>query len=514
MLTGRVPFNGETTVAIAIKHIQEEMPSPKEFVPEIPASVEGIVLKCCQKSPDRRYQNMQELIADLKQSLMNPEEFVVQNEPDMVGGTRPITDRERAQIKRRAAYQEYQHREYEEREEPMRLRSEAEPVYEEEEEPEEEDDDYDYNPKMERVTTVLALLAGVVICVIVVILAVKVFGGREGSDGPGNSPIIADESESSTETSSVEEEPVYVKMPPVKGKSVEEARNELKNLGLDSEVEYEESDDVELGKVISADVEEGADVQVGSKVKLLASAGSQGIEVPLVEGDTFEEAQGKLVAQGFAVTREERTSNDVAEGYVISQVPSAQTKVPKGTNITVTVSQGKEKVRVPNVVGLLEEDGTVEVIEAGLQIGTVEREFNDLEEGKIFYQSYSKGSYVEPGTMLDIKVSLGPKAVTYKCNASILGPTVEEAPDYVAGTEVLIVLTTDDEKILLETRTASFPVSANYDGLTASGGTITMTYTVTIGGGTSTDPETGETIQIPGTSEERSFTRRIEFVEE
>ena len=514
MLTGRVPFNGETTVAIAIKHIQEEMPSPKEFVPEIPASVEGIVLKCCQKSPDRRYQNMQELIADLKQSLMNPEEFVVQNEPDMVGGTRPITDRERAQIKRGAAYQEYQHREYEEREEPMRLRSEAEPVYEEEEEPEEEDDDYDYNPKMERVTTVLALLAGVVICVIVVILAVKVFGGREGSDGPGNSPIIADESESSTETSSVEEEPVYVKMPPVKGKSVEEARNELKNLGLDSEVEYEESDDVELGKVISADVEEGADVQVGSKVKLLASAGSQGIEVPLVEGDTFEEAQGKLVAQGFAVTREERTSNDVAEGYVISQVPSAQTKVPKGTNITVTVSQGKEKVRVPNVVGLLEEDGTVEVIEAGLQIGTVEREFNDLEEGKIFYQSYSKGSYVEPGTMLDIKVSLGPKAVTYKCNASILGPTVEEAPDYVAGTEVLIVLTTDDEKILLETRTASFPVSANYDGLTASGGTITMTYTVTIGGGTSTDPETGETIQIPGTSEERSFTRRIEFVEE
>ena len=67
MLTGRVPFNGETTVAIAIKHIQEEMPSPKEFVPEIPSSVASIVLKCCQKSPDRRYQNMAELIADLKQ---------------------------------------------------------------------------------------------------------------------------------------------------------------------------------------------------------------------------------------------------------------------------------------------------------------------------------------------------------------------------------------------------------------------------------------------------------------
>ena len=93
MLTGRVPFNGETTVAIAIKHIQEEMPSPKEFVPEIPSSVASIVLKCCQKSPDRRYQNMAELIADLKQSLINPEEdFVVNTDPDMEGGTRMISD--------------------------------------------------------------------------------------------------------------------------------------------------------------------------------------------------------------------------------------------------------------------------------------------------------------------------------------------------------------------------------------------------------------------------------------
>lgn len=103
MLTGRVPFNGETTVAIAIKHIQEEMPSPKEFVPEIPSSVASIVLKCCQKSPDRRYQNMAELIADLKQSLINPEEdFVVNTDPDMEGGTRMISDEDMAQIKRKS----------------------------------------------------------------------------------------------------------------------------------------------------------------------------------------------------------------------------------------------------------------------------------------------------------------------------------------------------------------------------------------------------------------------------
>ena len=77
MLTGRVPFNGETTVAIAIKHIQEEMPSPREYVPEIPVCVEQIVLKCTQKSPDRRYDSMESLLIDLRKALLNPNEDFV-----------------------------------------------------------------------------------------------------------------------------------------------------------------------------------------------------------------------------------------------------------------------------------------------------------------------------------------------------------------------------------------------------------------------------------------------------
>ena len=73
---------------------------------------------------------------------------------------------------------------------------------------------------------------------------------------------------------------------------------------------------------------------------------------------------------------------------------------------------------------------------------------------------------------------------------------------------------TDDGKVLLETKTASFPQAANYYGLTASGGTVTMVYTVTVGGSTATDPTTGEEVAVPGTTEERSFTRRIEFTAE
>ncbi len=107
MLTGRVPFNGETTVAIAIKHIQEEMPSPRDYVSEIPVSVEQIVFKCCQKSPDRRYQSMAELIVDLKRSLMTPDEdFVKVVDSDEEASTRTITDREMVQIKRQSEHRD------------------------------------------------------------------------------------------------------------------------------------------------------------------------------------------------------------------------------------------------------------------------------------------------------------------------------------------------------------------------------------------------------------------------
>lgn len=516
MLTGRVPFNGETTVAIAIKHIQEELPSPKEFVPEIPSSVDGIVVKCCQKSPDRRYQNMQELIADLKQSLMNPDEdFVVQNDPDMKGGTRMISDSDREQIKRRTVYQDTSSRNYyEEREEPIRLRADSEAMYEEEPDMD-DDDDYDYNPKMEKVTTFLALMGGVVFCVVAMILAMKVFGGRSEGDQSSDSPIITSEPSSESSGSSEPEE-TKVKMPAVVGKSVEEARNALTDLGLKSEVQYQESEEVEAGQVMEADVEEGTELEKGSTVKLVASAGPQGIAVPRVEGIGIDEANARLTEAGFAVTKVEGYSDDVEAGIVISQVPSADTEVAKGTNVTITVSLGKEKVWVPKLMGLSEQDGIATAIEAGLQIGTeIAYVYSDeYPEGQICYQSYSNGSYVDPGAEIEIKVSKGPAAKTYKCNASIMAPTAEEAPDYVAGTEVQLTLTTDDGHVLLETSTASFPQAANYYGLTSAGGTITMTYSVTLEGTTTTDPETGETITMPGETQERSFTRRIEFVAE
>ncbi|MDE6699436.1 MAG: Stk1 family PASTA domain-containing Ser/Thr kinase, partial [Acetatifactor sp.] len=502
MLTGRVPFNGETTVAIAIKHIQEELPSPKEYVPEIPASVEDIVLKCCQKSPDRRYQNMGELIADLKQSLMNPDEnFVVFADPDMEGGTRAISERDMEQIKNRSVYNE----EYVSREDSMRLLSDTEAMYEGEEAYGDEEE-YDYDPKMERITTILAVVAGIIIIVIIIILAIKLFenNGAPGSEGP----IIGEESTGETDT---------VDMPNVKGMNLEDARNTLTSIGILTEVEYQESDTIDEGVVISTSVNAGEAVETGSTVTLYVSAGSQGVEVWEVTGYTFEEASNRLTGLGFLVNKAEAYSDTIEKGLIITQSPAGGTKAPKGSVITVTVSLGKEekKIRMPNLIGLTEEDGTFEAIEQGLQIGSVSYVYSsEVAKDYICYQSYSHGTYVDAGTAIDIKVSMGAEQATYRCNASITAPTVTEAPDYVAGTEVSIKLVTDDGEVLLDTRTSSFPRAANYYGLSASGGTITMTYKVTTAGTTTTDPATGDIVQVPGTTEEKSFTRRIEFVQE
>ncbi|MBO5337603.1 MAG: Stk1 family PASTA domain-containing Ser/Thr kinase [Lachnospiraceae bacterium] len=508
MLTGRVPFNGETTVAIAIKHIQEEMPSPKEFIPEIPASVDSIVLKCCQKSPDRRYQNIQEVIADLKQSLINPEEvFAVPVDTEIEGGTRMISDEDRMQIKQRTAYADNGNTEYYEHEGGMRLRTDAEELYHEEEI--EDEDEYDYNPRMEKFTTILTILGAVGICIILIVLAIKIFGNAEKPVEESKSPIVATE----------ESDPIieYEFMPDVKGINVEDARKSLTALGMKVEITYEESDTVDEGVVMNTNISAGTELQVGSSVNLTVSSGSQGVEVPEIAGYGFEEASSQLENLGFSVNKVEAYSDTVDVGTVVSQMPLAGNKAPKGSVITVTVSLGKEetKIRVPNLIGLSEEDATIEAIEAGMTIGSIVGVYSDtVEEGLVCYQSFSHGSYVDPETLIDIKISLGTQAVTYKCNASISAPTVEEAPDYVTGTEVSIQLVTDDGKVLLDTKTTTFPQAANYFGLTASGGTITMSYEVTTEGTTTTNPETGETVNVPGSKETKSITRRVEFVQE
>ncbi len=456
MLTGRVPFNGETTVAIAIKHIQEELPLIQDFVMEVPGSVEGIVQKCCQKSPDRRYQSMGELIADLKQSLMNPEGFVVASAAvDTQASTRMMSKEDMAQIKRKTALREDASETVRPRDSSIRLK--AEPVAEEYEEEYEEEQ----GSRMEKITTGLAIGAGVIICIIIVVLMGKIMGffnttpTTPGASSDNQGPII------------MTSEPVNT------------------NPAETSAPSY------------------GDDVEVAS--------------VPYVLDLTYEEAFNTLANAGFKIKREESYSTEVEKGRVISQLPAQGEAAPIGSEVVVTVSIGVSEnlVKMPNLIGMNEEDATFTLIEAGLSVKSVGYMVHDeVPEGLVCYQSYSHGVYLEKDTGVEIKISKGQEKVTYKCNISIDAPTKAEAPDYVAGNSVRITLETDDGKILLDTNVTSFPQAANHYGITSSAGTLTFYYTVTTSGTTVSDPNTGGQVTMPGVTETKSFTRRVEFVKE
>ena len=519
MLTGRVPFNGETTVAIAIKHIQEELPYPSDFVPEIPIAVESIVLKCCQKSPDRRYQNMGELLKDLKQSLVTPDDdFVVIGNPDMDGGTRTMNDWEMSQMRGRG---------YSDLSDTGRMRLREE----------EGQDGYDQGAenygrsedtgsrsnmtKMEKITAIVTVVVGVIILIIILVLSKQLINyflpekGSEDAEKTRTSPIITDEYTSEAINNSSASDVTYREMPTVVGLSVEEARRKLNLLKMIVSIEYVESDDIPSGEVISASVDAGLMVEEGKAIVLTVSSGVEGILVPDVTGYGYDEAASKLTQVGFLVNRLDDYS-DMDLGQVFNQNPVSNVRAPKGSVITVYVSRGQENVmkRVPSLVGKEQTTGELEAIESGLSIGNITMVFNDdYAEGLICSQSYSAGVYVDEGTAIDICVSLGKKQ-SYKCDVTIEAPTAAEAPDYRAGSSVSLKLVADTGLILLDTTTTSFPYPISYQSIDSPGGNLTITYTVTIPGETTTDPNTGETVVGEGKTEKKSFTRRIDFVRE
>ena len=512
MLTGRVPFNGETTVAIAIKHIQEEMPSPREFVPEIPYSLEDIILKCCEKSPDRRYQNMQELVDDLKQCLMTPDaDFVVRSGIEEAG-TRSVTDEEMEEIRNHTSDYDDYYPEDDHRENTMRL---AENDYYDDEEEVDDDgyvrsrrhSDYDGPTKMEKITTVLSIFAGIIIVLIIIFLAVKIIGNKlQSSEEPetGSSVVVNDT------TDNTEAQPVEVEMPGVVGTDFESARTALTALGLNVLVDFQESDTIASGTVISCDVEPGTKILSGSNVNLLVSSGTDSVEMPSVVGKPVSEAKLTLELAGFTVNTEEASSDEVPQGYVISQTPDPGVMAAKGVSVTITVSVGATdvKVKVPKIIGLEETDATVTCIENDLSIGHITYVPSDTyPEGTVCSQSIAEGTFVSEGTIIDFEVSTGSEKHTYRCNLNITAPTAAEAPDYIPGTEVRLRLVGSDGKVLLDQTTKEFPYMSNFYGIGCPSGVLTITYTAN----TETTNENGETVH---STVEKSFTREIVFTQE
>lgn len=525
MLTGEVPFDGETTVAIAIRHIQEAMPSPRSINPDIPYSVDQIVLKCCEKSPDRRYQNMQELAVDLKKSISDPDgDFVKRFDPNDMGNTRMLTEEEKAQIKKGIKNMREQEDPVPENEDEdddvlVRKTKKVNRRSREEIEIEEDDDVEEQEHSMDRIAAILALLAVAIIGVILVMI----IGGRPGFPG-GNR----------RDTAVVAEEMVV--MPNVVGLEAAAARSSLVKEGLIPELTYEESDKYTVGIVMRTSVEEGTQIPVGSTV-VLTVCGNNGTKIPSVVGLTKDEAVDLLTEAGFNVNITEAASEEVDAGYVISQDPEADLQVDSGTYVTIVVSVGPDlsgKTEMPNLIGMTEQEARNTLNAFGLKAGNVRTiiDSDSDKRGLVISQDVDPGSMIDEGTAVNFDIA---GQQTYSYSADISAPTNNEDPDYKAGTSVHIVIVTEDDQKLLDTTTSAFPYRMGCTGITSEYGTLTMTYEVTVYDTVEeevsiTQPSEGETTQEgapenPGSgttivtktverTEERTITRDLTFTPE
>ena len=408
MATGQVPFDGDSTVSVAIKHLQEEITPPSELVPDIPYSLEQIILKCTQKNAERRYKSTEELIRDLKRSLVDPEGDFVVIPPLRNADTVIITDEELDDI--RSNYDEeedgYEDDEYGEED------GYDEDEYQDDEygDDEYEDDEDDYrgrrrgrkgseevNPRMNKVMKVLMIVVAVII-VFIIIFAIGRAAGIFKTWGPG---LVTEESESK------------VKVPSVVGMTEEEAKEALNEKGLGIKVSYAESDKYEKGLVCEQNPEEGERVDKNTRVEVVVSSKLVGeeITVPDVSGRDESEAQKMLENEGLKVgTSEFVFSDEYDEGQVIGTTPAAGSKVGKDTEVIMQVSKGAEKKTVPNVVG--EKDGSAQnaIKSAGLKVGKVTYQYDDdTSKGLVISQSVKGGEKVKPNTAIDLVVSNGPK---------------------------------------------------------------------------------------------------------
>lgn len=434
MVTGKVPFDGDTTVAIAIKHLQDEMLPPSEFVPELPHSLEEIILKCTQKSPDRRYSTLAELINDLKHSLIDPNGSFVNLAPlSNHAQTVVISPDEMKEIKNAAyAPSGSSSGRYNDNDE-----DEDDDDYGYDDDDDEDDDEGDddngkgISTKLEKAMTIGGLIVGaIIICILVYFIVFASGGLKFGGKDKDNDKKVENTTDPDDKESSEK-----VEVPDLTNSTPDEARTALNNLKLGYKKGGEEpSDTVEAGKIVRQETEAGTKVDPHTEIVCYISTGTQEVEIPDLENETQTSAEATLKELGLQTQINKANSSSVSIGNVISTDPAAGTSVKSGTTVTLTISigEGDTAARVPDVRGWAEEDAKAALSDAGLVPVVQTGSDQSVDVGDVYDQSVAAGTRVDAGTTVTIYVrsedtgnSSGEG--TWKATGQALGISTKEA---------------------------------------------------------------------------------------
>lgn len=492
MVTGRVPFDGDTTVAVALQHLQEEIARPSIYAPDLPISFEKIILKCTQKTPDRRYQTIEELLTDIRRSLAHPDEDFVTIAPLVDGGkTKVISPEELDKIKEgRGVAEDLNDDDTDADNDDEYADDDDDDEYDEslldDDDDEEDDDDDDdgklLNPKMDKAITIMGIVTAVIIVIVIIYLALSVagvfkFGGKKNSESQQTESQTQTESESESETQTETEG----QMIDIRGMSVEDAQKAVDRLKLDLTVfafETKQSDQKD-GTILEQDVKAGDTVKRGSQINVvIAGKGdntSEMVKIPSVIGKTKSSAKSTLESAGFSVTFEYGDYNDSVADVVTAQSPSAKKQAAKGSTVTVTLSPGQKPITVPNVVGASQSHAESALAGAGLKYTYADSQYSDtVPAGSVISQTKS-GETVAAGTTITLTLSKGKQEISTNVSKGISYSgegTVVKAEYKLVGKSGTVY-----DKGSYE-NTSSFTVSGTMKEAT---GSIVVTWTVQTG---------------------------------
>lgn len=464
MVTGRVPFEGETNVAVALMHIQSEITPPRQLEPSIPVSFEKIILKCTQKKPERRYASARELIADLRKVLTHPDgEYVVIPGAIPQGRTIVMNDNDIDSLKAASLRKNFgtkpeetyvEEPEEGEEEKPVQKpvqkkrpvkKKDIEEDNDDFDKDEEDDDDEEVNPALSKVMMALGIGGFIILAVIIFFIighAAGFFGGSGSLFGHKNKDTSTESistesvSDTSSDTSTAGER---VTVPDLSKRTEDEAKAALKKLRLGVNVQTGTSDDVPEGQVYDQSPAAGTKVDVHTQVTINISSGKEKFSLDDVTGMQYQQAQAQLENDGLVVSLEFDYSDSVGSDKVISTSPKAGSQVAKGDTITITASKGKETKTtiVPHLLGQNIDDAIQMIKDAGLTYNGKSSDYSDsYSENQVMNQSISAGKTVEEGTTISLTVSLGSRVTSYSASIPIESPFGRDITDGDGNTDV------------------------------------------------------------------------------
>lgn len=395
MLTGTVPFDGDSAVSVAVQHIQDSIPLPSQLVEGVPVSVDKIVLKCTQKKTDRRYQSAAELIVDLKKSLVMPDEDFVR----MGSAYDSVLKRDEE--------------EYNPDDDELLTESAGHDLDDDNDDTDDEllendsdkDEDIDdeRNDKLELVMKCIGIGIAVIILMITIFVVIKLVGNGKNTANNNKNSVEATTVNTANNNSSD-----MVEVPKVVGMTKEDAIKALNKLGLGYKAVTQSSDTVAEDCVISQGNVGGSKVEKNSQIVLTISTGKENKEVtvPNVKGKSEQEAKEAIEAANLVASVDYQYSDSVEAGNVIKYSPSGS--VAEGSTVTIHVSRGKKvtNVSVPNVLGMSESLASQTLDSANLKVTVKYETSSKAEYGTVTSQTpYSAGDSVPSGTTITIYVS-------------------------------------------------------------------------------------------------------------